>query len=204
MFSQQTSPVLQRLRTRAVTLSAYAVAFMLFCRYVGQPTDINEAVAWLWLATICWRIDRPFREHLRFFRDWLPVALVLTAYDLTRGFADNGAKPHVQEMIRFDRWLAGGHDLPTLWLQRHFYDVNTVHWWDVIVSAVYFSHFIATPVAAMVLWMRNREQWTRFTRRWITLSIAGLATYFLFPAAPPWWAAYFHLIAPVDRISNRG
>ena len=41
-------------------------------------------------------------------------------------------------------------------------------------------------------------------RRWIALSAAGLATYFLYPAAPPWWAAQHHLVPAVARISTRG
>jgi len=32
----------------------------------------------------------------------------------------------------------------------------------------------------------------------------GLATYFVYPAAPPWWAAQYGLIEPVARISTRG
>ncbi|MBT8227844.1 MAG: phosphatase PAP2 family protein [Dactylosporangium sp.] len=181
------------------------LAFALFWRFIGLPTDIIAALGWLWLATICWRIGRPFRDHLAFLRDWLPVAAVLSIYDVSRGFADNGAQPHLHEMIRFDRWLIGGNDLPTHWMQRAFYDPDVVHWWDLVVSAIYFSHFIATPVAAVVLWLRSRQRWVRFTRRWIALSIAGLSTYFLFPAAPPWWAdERAQVIDPVARISTRG
>jgi membrane-associated phospholipid phosphatase len=41
-------------------------------------------------------------------------------------------------------------------------------------------------------------------RRWFFLSAAGLVTYFLYPAAPPWWASQYGLIEPVARISTRG
>jgi membrane-associated phospholipid phosphatase len=42
-------------------------------------------------------------------------------------------------------------------------------------------------------------------RRWITLSLAGLITYFLYPAAPPWWAyEHGYLAEPVARISTAG
>lgn len=193
-----------RLQRRSVAFVVYTISFGIFWRFIGLPTDIIAALAWLWLATVCWRIDRPFQDHLAFFRDWIPIVLLLSVYDVSRGFADNGAVPHVHEMIRFDRWLMGGDDLPTHWMQRHLYDPNAVRWWDFLVSLVYFSHFVATPVAAVVLWLRNRVQWVRFTRRWIVLSVSGLATYFLFPAAPPWWAALAGDIDAVERISTRG
>jgi membrane-associated phospholipid phosphatase len=58
-------------------------------------------------------------------------------------------------------------------------------------------------VVAVVLWVRNRDRFSQFTHRWFTLSALGLATYFLYPAAPPWWAAKYGLIEPVARISGR-
>lgn len=195
--------VQQRSRKRIAAFSVYFIAFTIFWRFVGLPTDIIAALGWLWLATICWRIDRPFHEHLAFFKDWIPLAIVLSVYDLTRGFADNGRVPHLQEMISFDRWLMDG-DLPTLWFQRHFYNPDSVQWWEIIVSLVYFSHFIVTPVTGVVLWLRDRVQWARFIRRWIALSIAGLTTYVLFPATPPWLAAQNGAIDPVERLSTRG
>ena len=36
------------------------------------------------------------------------------------------------------------------------------------------------------------------------LSVAGLVTYFVYPAAPPWWAAKYGLLEDVARISTRG
>lgn len=184
-------------------MAAYAIAFVVWWRLIGLPSDIITATGWLWLASICWRIDRPFRHHLAFLRDWLPLVVVLTVYDISRGLADNGAQPHVTELIEADRWMFGG-EIPTLWLQERLYDVAAVHWWDAIVSWTYFSHFVATPAIALVLWLRNRPQWARFIRRWIALSAAGLTTYFLYPAAPPWWAAQAELIDHVARISSRG
>ena len=60
------------------------------------------------------------------------------------------------------------------------------------------------PALALVLWLRNRDRWSTLMRRWFVLSFLGLATYFVYPAAPPWWASQHGLIAPVARISTRG
>jgi hypothetical protein len=94
--------------------------------------------------------------------------------------------------------------VPTVWLQDRLYDPSTIHWWDVLVSWVYFSHFVAALAAAVVLWLRDRARWAAYMRRFAFLSVAGLVTYFLYPAAPPWWAAKYGLLEDVARISTRG
>jgi hypothetical protein len=107
-------------------------------------------------------------------------------------------------MIHADRWLFDGH-LPSVWLQQHFYDADTIHWYDVAASWVYFSHFVVSLTIAVVLWLRNRALWASFMRRWFALTALGLATYFLFPAAPPWWASEHGYVAEhVERMSGRG
>jgi len=46
--------------------------------------------------------------------------------------------------------------------------------------------------------------WKAFMWRWMLVTFAGLTTFILYPAAPPWWAAQHGLIEHVDRISSRG
>jgi membrane-associated phospholipid phosphatase len=174
---------------------------------VGLPTDPVYMFLWLWAVVIAWNIDRPWREHRRFARDWAPAVVLLVVYTLSRGYADRGVVPHVLKLVSTDVWLWGaatGGIPPTVWLQRELFDPVTIHWWDVAVSFVYFSHFVLTPGIAVVLWLRNRAWWAAFMRRWMALSAAGLATYFAYPAAPPWWAGQYGVTAPIGRISTRG
>ncbi|MEV1286262.1 phosphatase PAP2 family protein [Micromonospora sp. NPDC049679] len=192
---------------RLVAMSIWGVAFVAGWLGIGLPTDPLYAFVWLWTATIAWHSQRPWRAHLRFARDWLPVVLLLALYNLSRGFADNGATPHVLELVAADRIMFGGlldGDVPTVWLQRHFYDPAQVRWWDVLASWVYFSHFVVALAAAVVLWLRERARWAAFMRRWGFLCATGLVTYFVYPAAPPWWAAKYGLLEEVARISTRG
>ncbi|MEO3923157.1 phosphatase PAP2 family protein [Micromonosporaceae bacterium B7E4] len=194
-------------RRRFVAMSIWAVAFVAAWLLIGLPTDPLYAFAWLWAATIAWRSDRPWRTHLGFARDWLPVVVLLALYNLSRGFADNGATPHAYELIVTDRWMFGwamDGQVPTVWLQQHLYDPDGIHWWDVGVSWVYFSHFVVTLAAAVVLWLTSRPRWAAFMRRWGFLCASGLVTYFLYPAAPPWWAAQYGMLDEVARISTRG
>ncbi|WP_320069665.1 phosphatase PAP2 family protein [Micromonospora sp. RTGN7] len=193
-------------RRRVVAMSLWAVAFVACWLGIGLPTDPAYAFLWIWLATIAWNSHRPWRSHLRFVLDWVPVVVLLVAYNLSRGFADNGATPHAMELIVADRFMFGwatGGEVPTIWLQEHFYR-PAVHWWDVAASWVYFSHFVVAFAAAGVLWMRDRGRWAAYMRRFGFLCAAGLVTYFLYPAAPPWWAAQNGLLTEVARISTRG
>jgi membrane-associated phospholipid phosphatase len=109
-------------------------------------------------------------------------------------------KPHVMEMIRFDRFLFGGH-LPTLWLQRHFYTPGQIHWYDVAASVLYMMHFAFPIIFAFALWYWRRPVFLEFMVAFLILSLAGFATFVLFPAAPPWIAAdWWHKFPHVYRI----
>lgn len=186
----------------------WCAAFVAGFLAIGLPTDPLYAFLWLWGATVAWRWGAPRRSHLTFARDWLPVVILLAVYNFSRGFADRGAEPHVQNLIDADLamfgWATGG-TVPTVWLQEHLYDPQQVRWWDVLSSWIYFSHFVAALAAAVVLWLRSRDKWSAFMRRWFALSLSGLVTYFVYPAAPPWWASQYGFIAEdVVRISTRG
>jgi membrane-associated phospholipid phosphatase len=187
----------------------WAVLFAVGTYFIGVPTsDPLIAFGWLWLATIAWRSELPWRQHLLFLRDWLPIALLLVVYNVSRAWADDLFAPHVTELINADKAMFGrltGGQVPTTWLQQHLYQPGVVQWWEVVVTLVYVSHFLTVPTVAVVLWVRDRTQWARFVRRWFTLCVFGLITYFLYPAAPPWWAyKYGFLSQHVERISTNG
>jgi hypothetical protein len=121
-------------------------------------------------------------------RDWLPFALVLIAYDLSRGAATLVGRPTLWHwQADADRWLFFG-SMPTVWLQEHLKSPQPP-WWEVAGSTVYMSFFILPYVVAAVLWLRDREEWKAFVRLFVGLSFAGLVIYALLPAAPPWAAA---------------
>ena len=128
------------------------------------------------------------RRMLYVIRDWLPFALVLIAYDLSRGAADFVGRPTLWHwQADADRWLFGGN-MPTVWLQERL-KMPRAPWWEVGISTVYMSFFILPYVIAGVLWLRNRDEWKRFVRLFVGLSFAALVVYALVPAAPPWAAA---------------
>ena len=128
------------------------------------------------------------RRMLYVIRDWLPFALVLIAYDLSRGAATLIGRPTLWHwQVDADRWLFFG-TVPTVWLQERL-KVPHPPWWEVVISTVYMSFFILPYVVAGVLWLRNREEWKAFVRLFVGLSFTALVIYALLPAAPPWAAA---------------
>jgi membrane-associated phospholipid phosphatase len=130
--------------------------------------------------------------------------VVLGAYDFSRGAADSlGIGAHAQTMIDFDRFVFFG-TTPTEWLQARLYDPGVVHWWDVAFTLVYTSYFIVPFALAGFLWARDRLAFLRFTKRLVSLALAGLATYIAFPAVPPWMAAEMGLLEEVHRTSSTG
>jgi hypothetical protein len=175
-------------------------AFAITCLETGLPTDRIVLLGWVLLGLAVHALTDGVRRVGRLLADWLPLAAVLLAYDASRGLADGlGATVHVTEPAAADRWLAGGA-LPTVVLQQQW----DAPWWEALASLVYGSHFVVTPLVLGVLWVRNRQRWVRYARLVIGLSAAGLATYVLYPAAPPWLAAKDGVIEPVQRLSGAG
>jgi membrane-associated phospholipid phosphatase len=189
---------------RRAAVCAWAVAFVVFCFARGIPLERGIQTVWILLALFAFNVGRPWRSQLRILVDWLPFVALLFLYDYTRGIADKLGMPvHVTQPLAAERFLFHG-TVPSVWLQQHFYDPHRVHWYDVVVSLVYFSHFIVVWVFAAVLYVRSRDRWAAWARRILLLSYAGLLTYMIYPAAPPWYASNQDLIPPLDRIAARG
>ncbi|WP_369138814.1 phosphatase PAP2 family protein [Modestobacter versicolor] len=175
-------------------------AFVATCTTTGLPTDRLVLLGWVLAALALQSLGRGWSALLRLLADWLPLVGLLLLYDLSRGMADGLGMPvHVAELADADRWLADGV-LPTAWLQERW----DADWWKAVASLVYASHFVVTPLVLAVLWLRDRARWVGYARLVVGLSAAGLVTYVLYPAAPPWLAAREGVIEHVDRISSSG
>ena len=113
------------------------------------------------------------RRMLYIIRDWLPFALVLIAYDLSRGAADMIGRPTLWEWpADVDRWLFSG-TMPTVWLQEQL-KLPEPPWWEVVISSVYMSFFILPYVVAAVLWLRDREEWKAFVKLFVGRQCRGI------------------------------
>ncbi len=191
-------------QVRRGALALYFVSLIAWSVHYGVPVQRELVIAWVCGALACNSIGRHPREILQIVVDWLPIVIVLCAYDLTRGAADSlGIGVHVHPMIDFDRFLFFG-ETPTEWLQARLYEPGVVNWWDVAFTLVYTSYFIVPFALAGILWIRDRLGFLRFAKRLVSLALAGVATYIVFPAAPPWMAAEMGLLEDVHRTTSEG
>jgi membrane-associated phospholipid phosphatase len=214
---------------RWTALGLYVVGCVLFVRDQGIPTDrIGIALAILALLTIA-VLGRGWAAWWQMMRDWVPFEVVLLLYDYSRGFAapysaaqvaarqfpvvdvhnSLGLPLHVMFPIRVDLWIGrhlGMGGMPTSWVQQHLHPGHHEPWYGVLVSLTYASHFLVMPIVAVVLWLRNRERFRVWMRMVVTLAVAGVTTYFLFPMAPPWLADDAGVFPgpPVKRLTSRG
>ena len=189
---------------RRCALGLYAIALVAYTVVYGIPVQRELVIAWTCGALACASIGRPPRDILQLALDWLPLVVILSVYDVTRGGADSlGIGVHTTTMIDFDQFLFFGQT-PTEWLQAQLYEPGVVRWYDVAFTLVYTSYFIVPFATAGVLWARDRLEFLRFTKRLVSLAIAGLATYIAFPAAPPWMAGERGLLEGVHRTTAKG
>jgi PAP2 superfamily protein len=189
---------------RRCALALYLAALIAWSARYGVPVQRELVVLWVCGALGCASIGRPPRYLARIALDWLPIVAVLAAYDLTRGAADSlGIGVHFHPMIDFDRAVFFG-ETPTEWLQARLHEPGVVTWWDVLFTAVYTSYFIVPFALAGWLWARDHPAFVRFTKRLVTLALAGLATYIAFPAAPPWMAGELGYLGEIHRTTGQG
>jgi hypothetical protein len=172
------------IRRIAVTTWVIVIVY----RTVTAGVAFNRELLLLYIATGLAAASIGRRKMLMVIRDWLPFAVVLLVYDVSRGAAKLVGTPTLWEwQVNADRWLSFG-TVPTVWLQEQLKRAEPP-WWEVSISTVYMSFFILPYVVAGVLWLRDREDWKAFVRRFVALSFTALAIYIVLPAAPPWAAA---------------
>lgn len=199
--------VLERIGWNRIRMGAglaYVGGIVWLVLATGVPTGTTSLAAIIVVGLGVASLGEGWRRMARIIADWLPFTLILLLYDRTRGVVESlGMSVHESDIVSAERWLFAGN-IPTVWLQQQLYDPLHVHFYDALATLVYTSHFLATPILAAVLWLRNRRLWLRYISRVVGLSLAGLITYVLFPEAPPWMAARDGLIVPVARLSARG
>lgn len=207
----ESNPLTSR-RGRASAMVAFVGGFVLWLTFIGLPTDVVQIVAWLWILTIAWNVGAGWRTHLQFLRDWWGPVAFLLVYLYSRGLADElfALPVHFTEPVAFDRWLGGGQITPTKHLQDWLCDqpcttAAPAQWYDVVLTTVYFTHFVAGLTVAVVLWMLRRTEWLMWMRRYLAISFGALVVYILYPMAPPWMASQDgYLNDEVVRLTGRG
>jgi hypothetical protein len=172
---------------RRVAVAVWAVVIVYRTATTGFAFNRELVLLYICTGLIAASIGQG-RRVLYVVRDWLPFALVLIAYDLSRGAATLIGRPTLWHwQVDMDRLLFFG-TVPTVWLQERV-KLPRAPWWESVISTVYMSFFILPYVVAAVLWLRDRNEWKAFVRLFVGLSFVALVIYAILPAAPPWAAA---------------
>jgi membrane-associated phospholipid phosphatase len=134
-----------------------------------------------------------YNEKSRLFlRSFSPFILTGAIFDSMRYFYWPGidGRVHVAEPYLFERaWFGvGGRTLNEVFLEHH---------WPALDLASGFAYvvFVAEYIAfALLLFFRGRPEAARtFARCFLLVNVMGFATYFIYPAAPPWYVTQYGL-----------
>lgn len=175
----------------------YVVVALASMVYFGVWASPDHLVILLLLPVIFLGQVKPF------VRDWLPFLTLLFAYEYMRGLVGVvNSHVHYTAAPRIDMAIWGG-SLPTVWLQQRLFNPASLQWYDYLLTFAYLMHFVAPVIFGLVLWLTNRTRFAKFTSGFLLLSYAGLITYLLFPAAPPWMASDLHIIPHITKILDQ-
>lgn len=164
---------------------AYAafVGFLTIARGVPLTPDVLG-------VTVAFGLVLAFRGRIAALREWTPFLILLLAYELMRGLADDAGLPvHVADAVAAERLLFGGH-LPTALLQGWLQPAAGPDVLAQVGTVIYLLHFPLPLVTALLLLRTGHEHlFHPYLVALILLSFAGFFTFLLLPVAPPWMAA---------------
>lgn len=179
--------------------AAYLIALTAVTVAWGLPVARDQLFLWLVGGLAAFSVPA-WRGWGGMLLEWLPFFGLLAAYDYLRGAVSvTAGQAHILPQIDFDKALFAGH-VPTVWLQDRLWDAGHLHFYDYGAWCVYMTHFFAVWVTAAFLWVLARHRFRRYAVTAVALSLCAFATYWLYPAQPPWLAAQDGLLPPVDRV----
>jgi hypothetical protein len=175
---------------RWVAPALYIAALSGYMWREGIPVGRERLLLWIVLGLLALSTTNLLGWARSVVFEWLPLALVLAAYDLLRGHADGLLfSAWYRPQLEADAFLFGG-TVPTVWLQdRLWHGLSDVHWYDYATWAVYMSYFVATYLLAGYLWFFARARFRQYVGSVVLLAGMAFTTFALFPAAPPWLAS---------------
>jgi membrane-associated phospholipid phosphatase len=135
-------------------------------------------------------------------RPWIfYLILVLSYWQLQFVVSTQFQEFHGAGIITFEKSIFGC--LPTIWLQEHLY--NGCRSWFEYIFALFHASLFFIPIAfPLIMQLRKGvERMKRVTVALTLITLAGYATYVLFPLTPPWMASLENMIPHVERITIR-
>jgi membrane-associated phospholipid phosphatase len=175
---------------------------------VGYLVAVSGVMIWRgisvspdYILLLCVPIALLSGHVLGFLRDWIPFVAIFLGYEALRDVAPRlGIPPHVSDIAGIETGIFGGH-VPSAVLQATFTGTGG-RVLAYAATVVYFCHFVFPFGVGLVLWLRNRTQFLRYTTALLGMSFLGFFIFLLLPTAPPWYAENAGVIHGVTKLIN--
>lgn len=127
---EDATAVRQRRLTLIRRIAVTTWVIVIVYRTATAGVAFNRELLLLYIATGLAAASIGRRKMLMVIRDWLPFAVVLLVYDVSRGAATLVGTPTLwQWQVNADRWLSFG-TVPTVWLQERLKQA-VPPWWEI-------------------------------------------------------------------------
>jgi membrane-associated phospholipid phosphatase len=90
--------------------------------------------------------------------------------------------------------------VPTIWLQEHFYTYGATGPLEVFTMPVYLSYFVVPHIVAFIIWRMYPQRFPVYVAAILAAVYLGLLMSFLVPTAPPWLAGQTGELPHVYRV----
>ncbi len=123
-----------------------------------------------------------------FLFDWIPFILSYFGYEFMRSVVPYiSHNTHIFGMIKIDQFIFGY--IPAVKFQSLFYNPMSLQWYDYVSAILYICHFVTPMIIGYLFWLKDRKIFKQYAIAFLILSYAGLVTFVLYPAMPPWMAS---------------
>lgn len=130
------------------------------------------------------------RMPLAFLRDWWFFLAGMVMWNLSGAVAAGSPFPwHLDFMLNLDRAIGFGH-VPAQLAQSHLATPGRLTWLDWVTAGIYNMHLPEPFIVAYFLWRLKRSAYFQFAASALVLLVLGFITFVVYPAVPPWLAAY--------------
>lgn len=119
----------------------------------------------------------------------LPFIILLLIFQSLRGFADNlsPSQVHITDILGYERKLFWGN-IPAHYIQVFVQTLPIRKLVSLFCNLIYISHFINPLIVALLLWYKKPEGYWYFVGGLLIITYLAFIIYYLYPAAPPWYA----------------
>ncbi len=199
--------ILEKMRRTSMRWRIYVLAgVVVYFIAVNQVLHVRPDHIFLALLILSLALGKS--KTRRFLADWMPFVVFWILYDMMRGVADSWrGEIHIRDIYDMELKLFGAFfgDRILPFIFQDFQIAYNGRWFkevfDLLAANFYTFHFATPLIAGWIIWhtTNDRKMYYRFVYTLTVLNIMALATFFLFPAAPPWYVWEHGFVQPVGR-----